>query len=456
MASRGVQSCPYPRGCVVGIFFLPCEITILSLEARFMSRIKVILTYSGCLLIVIFCLWWGATIWQGKMVIGEHTWITHPMLGADFWSQVDMAARLLKANVDPYQNRDHLFHYPPLAFDLFVWTPFFKIKTAMFIWMGILTLVAGLGAWFAYLTRKRLKLESIPFVFILAVILLSFPVMFAIERANYDLLIVLIILIALELIRSGIRFSEFVAGCLLAVAPWIKIYPGLMGLGFLALRWWRVLGGFVFMGVVIGLVELENNIKFVNNMGIQLSRMENFATFSSPSYMPWLHSLPRVWFQSTRSFGLDGLAQVPGTVVAVLLLSPPLAWVCIQVYRCRLAKELAYPLLLWINALATFLPAIANDYNLVYLPICAASVWRVSDPWYVQIGLALLLLWWQPFSLPINSYVLFLIKFAGLITVGICIARRAKELPNREVEKTPKRHQSLMAECASGDQIGPS
>jgi hypothetical protein len=391
-------------------------------------KINSILTICGYLLLLLFVVFWGITILQGELLWGKHTWITYPVLGADFWTQVDLGARLYHQGIDPYASKEHLLHYPPLAFRLFAWTPFLGLLTSHRIWTGLLILMVVAGVWGSYRTRQGLCLERIPFVFILGITLFSFPVIFSIERGNYDLMVVAIIVVALRIIRSRRRFSDFWAGCLLAIAPWAKLYPGLMGLGFLTLRWWRVISGFVFMGIAIGLLDIKDNIKFYDNMKLQLSRMDILANITKPDYFPWTHSLPMAWFDLMKSLGMHSLQRLPGGLIAAVILVPLLVWVCVRVYRCPEPEKLVYPLLLWLNALATFYPLIANDYNLVYLPICIIAVYRITDPWYIQAGLASFLLWWQPFTLPINSYLFLAIKFIGLVMAGWCIVKRAEEM----------------------------
>ncbi len=85
-------------------------------------------------------------------------------------------------------------------------------------------------------------------------------------------------------------------------------------------------------------------------------------------------------------------------MAAALVLIPSLAWTTFHVFRSRRRDELAYPFLIWVTALGCFVPQAANDYSLVFLPIAALAVWDRHDPVFVHVGLAALLLWWQPFG----------------------------------------------------------
>ncbi len=73
----------------------------------------------------------------------------------------------------------------------------------------------------------------------MAVILYSTPVLFALERANYDLLIIPLVVGAVVLMRRKTETADVIAAFLLAVAIWAKLYPGLLVLAILALQRWR-------------------------------------------------------------------------------------------------------------------------------------------------------------------------------------------------------------------------
>src|SRR5262249_23321140 len=95
--------------------------------------------------------------------------------------------------------------------------------------------------------------------------------------------------------------------------------------------------------------------------------------------------------------------------------------------RCPRGAALYYPYLTWLTAVATFLPAIANDYNFAALPLAALAVWDRRDPLPVQVLLAFLLLWWQPIRLPVGAELLFTFKALGVVAVGWCLVSRARE-----------------------------
>jgi hypothetical protein len=105
-----------------------------------------------------------------------------------------------------------------------------------------------------------------------------------------------------------------------------------------------------------------------------------------------------------------------------------LFWVGFQIYRCPKRHELIYPYFTWILALATFVPTISNDYNLFFLPLTVLAIWDRRDPLIVHISLLLLLLWWQPFYLPINDRLFLFIKLFSLVALAISLTKRCREL----------------------------
>ena len=86
------------------------------------------------------------------------------------------------------------------------------------------------------------------------------------------------------------------------------------------------------------------------------------------------------------------------------------------------------PFLLWVLAMASFVPPVANDYNLFFLPLAALAVWDRRDPVYVHVMMAFLLLWWQPLALPIDGRMILVFKLAGLLAVALCLSGRAGEV----------------------------
>src|SRR5205823_1497704 len=106
------------------------------------------------------------------------------------------------------------------------------------------------GTLVALRARRAIGAAPIPATIGLAAVLFTFPVIFAVERANFDVIVVVAILAALRLANGRNPRREILAGCVLAIAPWVKLYPGLMAAGLIATRRGRMLVGFGIGGIV--------------------------------------------------------------------------------------------------------------------------------------------------------------------------------------------------------------
>jgi hypothetical protein len=375
--------------------------------------------------LALWAVWWSVALIKLDLPFAGWTNFV-PVFGADFTTQTDYAARTWSGYADPYADQRHLFHYPPVVIRLFAWTPYFSTPTALRIWVVVLAGLVSAGTVLAWKTRRELGVEQIPLPVALACVLFSGPVVFALERANFDLITLAAILLALQLDRRGGKFAEVAAGCLLAVGPWVKIYPGLIGVALFALRRYRMLAGFVAGGIAIGLAAPAETLRSFEILQLAMERFRG-----QPLLGAWAHSVSIAWLEIAHHAKLSGfgvLAKVPSWLVAAAVLAPALVWVCLRVYQCNKRRLLSYPLLLWVVAVASFVPEIAHDYNLVFLPLAAVAVYSRRGPSIVHAGMVLLLVGLQPFALPINPFVLLLFKLAGLYAVGAMLVQRANEL----------------------------
>ena len=246
--------------------------------------------------------WWAACLKNSELFGTSHTWIQFPAFGADFWSESDYAARLWRAGLDPYEPTRHLFHYPPIVIRLFLWTPFFEAPTALHIWVAVLAFLLVAGAVVAYRTRQLISSSYVPRVLVVAMVLLSLPSLFTLERANFDLITLAAVLVALPLLDTDSGLAEVLAGCLLAVGPWVKIYPGLMGFGLLALRRFRAGLGFMFGGVAIGPRCSRRDTPIVR--GARSSNSANALRLSSVA-VSGVVALPLDWLVQSSSTASD-------------------------------------------------------------------------------------------------------------------------------------------------------
>jgi len=350
-----------------------------------------------------------------------------PAFGCDFYRHVDRPARIWWNGGNPYADQECFFAYPPSEMRLFAWVNCLNPRTALMVWLIVMTAIIAAAAWAASRWRRDLSLGEISPLAAIVLMLFSTPVLFAMERGQYDPLSLLPILAALPLLKHKSGWVQFLAGAILCIAPWVKAYPGLIAVGLLGLRRWRALAGFVIVGVVVALLDFAELQRFFVNNNLHIQKAEDLTRVFPNGPCPWNHplalSVSCLWLRTEYRW----LGFLPGKIIAAGLLLVPLAWVTYHVFRSPGRDKVAYPYLLWIVALATFVPPISNDYNLCFLPLAVLAVWDRRDPLLVQVGLALLLLWWQPISMSTTGYPMLAAKLLGLYATGICVVERSCE-----------------------------
>jgi len=392
----------------------------------FPFKTRQILTIVCAALILIWVVWWVISMHQNHLFYVEHFWFgKFPAFGVDFLQTVDQPARTWVRGDDPYA-REHLFVYPPLVPRLFAWTSLVPPKTALNISIWVLALSAILGAWCSWKTRIHLRIDIIPLTLTVSAVLFSFPVIFGMERANFDLLILPFLVISTYLLKKENQFSEIIAGVVLSLTPWLKIYPGLLGVALLALKKWKAMIAFIVSGLLIGLVNIHETLRFIRNTRIHINEAKGVLAMSADKkILPWHHSLTECWGWLWTNTPLEDISGYFGTMVLLGIL---LIWVGIRIYRCPGKQVLTYPYFTWILSLATFVPAVSNDYNLFFIPLTALAVWDRRDPIVVHIGLLLSLLWWQPLYLPIDGRIMMFIKIFAVIALAFSLSKRSRDL----------------------------
>jgi spermidine synthase len=389
-----------------------------------------LLTRLGLVGLLAWAFWWLPTLSSLRLRGAEYLWFTYPAFGADFYTQTDYAARLWASGGDPYANESYLFHYPPIVIRLFNWVIRLTPHAALVIWvLVIIALIAG-GTVLALRTRRELGGSDLPAPFAILLVFLTFPAIFAMERANFDLIVLIAIVVALKIMEPGGKIRDFIGGTVFAVAPWVKLYPGLIGVGLLGLRRFWAVAGFAFGGVAIGLLTPAETLRSFHIIRLAVRNYTAFAEIGH--YDWWSHSLTVAWLRATIALSSSPLgpllSKIPGTVAALLFIAPLLGWVTLRVYRSKHGYRVAYPLLMWICALASCLPVIANDYSLVFLPIAAVAVYGSDSGRLAHWAMLASLLWWQPFRLPIPPPWLLLCKLSALVAVASSLVERVEAL----------------------------
>ncbi len=218
------------------------------------------------------------------------------------------------------------------------------------------------------------------------------------------------------------------AACL-ALTAWIKYYPGLAVVAFLAFGRKKAVATFVAVVALVVVVDREGFVESIKSG----RKIEGNAILRVGNFHPSSHSIQEYWRLNPIVHGSSILGRIPAPLPAALLLLPALWLVSRGVVRSKDAGTLTVPYLLWITATATFALPYANDYNLTPLPLAALAVWDRRDRWIVQVALALSLVWLQPAWLPISGSFLMIFKLGALYAVGACLVARASREGTREL-----------------------
>jgi hypothetical protein len=212
------------------------------MRAGAVLRVRV-LTVAGLLGLALWASVWALSLAQERLKGGRFTWVPcWEWLGCDFEHNY-FAARHWLAGANPYDGFPararggwDKYSYPPLLLPLFAWCNFVGRRAAVALWLAALAGLAGLGAVACCRTRRALGLGQLPVPAALALVLASTPVLFAMERGNCDLLVLGLLLPAAWLLQAKSPARDVAAGTCLALAAWIKLYPGLLIVGLLTLR----------------------------------------------------------------------------------------------------------------------------------------------------------------------------------------------------------------------------
>ncbi len=393
--------------------------------------------------LVALALWggWGLKSLKQDRLAYRH-WVGFdalPFLGGDFRVHIDHTARVVAAGDTPYTARlgeradadvCAKFPYPPLVPRLFAWVSLMSPRAASIVWIAVSAgLIAGAGL-AAARTRRELALVDVPAPLLVAGVLFSLPVLFCLERGQGDSLVLPLVLLAAALLRRPGRWHDVLSGLLLATAIWFKFYPGLLLIAVVALRRWTCLAAVVAGGVVIALADLPGALRSLENgQGVA----DWFWTI--PTVHPTMHSLTLVWRQLWPALGSPSGWRLVAMAGSLGVLLPPLMIVSGRIARTPGSERLYGPWFLWLVAAGTFVPPIANDYNLIGLPLAVAAVWDRRDRVAVQIAFGFLALWLVPYPLEIGGGLRFAFKLGGLFAVGSCLLARCRDL-SRQPDRT--------------------
>jgi len=415
----------------------------------------------GLALLLTWGAWWFASLRQpaprllyGSPIGTTDRFTTIPnwaLIGIDFQHNYAGVSTWLRGG-NPYRALDNdpmnaRYVYPPLTLGAFSWTALFPESSALrvgftnpegeftflyapkavCVWLAASVGILLLACWRSGKTRDQLKLPPLSFLLLAGATLLSYPVMFELERGNCNVLPLLAILGVVWLLQRPHSWAADLgtAACV-ALAVGIKAYPGILLLGLLALRRYRA----TFLAVGLLLVLIAGTW---GALALWVQTMRHLAAGELAGYNDYAHSLAMQWHVFWRDLHLPGVAEIPGTAAvgcAVLVIVGQVSW---SVFKARSPVAYAWPLLLWLTAMGTFATKISIDYNLIYVPLALLSLWDFRDRWWTHLVVLASFLWCQPLYLGLGGATLLLLKFLSVATAGqlICHRIRRNEKPAR-------------------------
>jgi Glycosyltransferase family 87 len=391
----------------------------------------VLLNIAGIVVLVWWVLFWNHSVKKWQVRNSPTTWYgPYEFIAVDFLHNYQASQFWLEGG-NPYTHdfQDPLGRklcYPPIVLVTFAWCKLLPVAKAIGVWTIALGLLACVGAFAAWRSRRELKLAPVPMLAAVAMIATCSPVAFAMERGNYDLMIVPLVLLSAWALRRRGWWADGVLGYAIGLAICLKVYPGLMLVAILALRRWRAIGFVAAFAAMFLAFQWQNMPIFLANLR-ELSATNAAEQAKWDAIPPATHSLANSWAPLWSQSKLQFLTRIPGTIMLALLVGGLLLWVGWHVVRCANPDRVVLPLLLWIMTAATFVPSVSNDYNLVWLPLAMLAAWDKRDPVFVHVGLGFACLYLQPIAFHISTSVLFGFKLAALVLVAQCVVNRLQE-----------------------------
>lgn len=266
--------------------------------------------------------------------------------------------------------------YPPMLYWSFVWIRQVSFSAARWIWASLIVAVL---LWVPVAWSRPAggspRSPSRWAVYLFGALLITqFPAVFAIERGNNDILVVLLWSLALGLFLSG---RHFLTGCSVGLAVGLKLYPAfaavVLAAGFVGaavrggrLRWIEALrfgAGIALVLVAGGLLFFKQTMHYVTGvLPAFASRLPGATVFS--------HSIP-------------GTFRDPPSAPRLISGALVLLWAAVAFVRfSRAPREIFAGAL----AISTFVAATSYDYNLItayplllVLLLGALQRWKGTD-----------------------------------------------------------------------------
>ena len=398
----------------------------------------------GLGLIVAWLAFWVQCFFEFSFVT-DRLWVPRWVFLSLDYQHVHLGVKAWHEGLDPfsvYIDFRGRYAAPPITLLLFRWTRFFDPYVGALIWDVIITATFAYTVLTCLKVREQLRLWVPPVALAIAVFLWSTPAMFSIERGNLDVWVLLTLFIALNLMRRGKGkwYCEVVAGLVLAIGAWAKMYSGLFILALLPFKRWTAAATCVVGIVLIGVIPLRETKLFFRNAGDMVTDervtpvKQVVEWLSHPTFAPYAgRPIDPVWYGHSLTtffplmFSKTPLGSVPGLLVSALLFGPLWLYAAWCVYRSPRRESLFLPFILWTMALGTYALPNSYDYNLFFMLLTALCLWDRRDSVFVHLlMLATVVIWWQPFYIGIDRVLLIWLKMLAIIPVSVLMIRHAR------------------------------
>jgi hypothetical protein len=425
----------------------------------------------GAAAIATWGLWWAVSLWGFGLQFASLTWLPTYSLGFDFLHNY-LASRAWLDGINPYihdfgdpraewsGDAKGLYAYPPATLPWFAWTAVVpSFRAALAIWWLVIAAGCALCLWQIQRFRREVGWSSEPLLPMLALVLWSSPVVFALERGNCDVLVLFCVVgAALALGRPNRLLGSPLAAAFLGMAAAMKLYPLAVLAAVIALRRYLVLAVMLaFMLLLVGILAEPYSqwLDVMRGLGGQrvgpILEVWHWLRGEAPVpkgldesyYEPFLsaldsrgsmHSPGDWWFALWVRLGIASPVSWPLFVVHLVTLAPVTLWGCWATFRAPGRERMVLPVLLWIMTIATYWMPLSFDYNLIFLPLLVMCLWDRRDPGWLQVlVVSSLLPWWLPFGPVEIDWVLLrnVLKIVALYVLTLLMIRgfRRLELP---------------------------
>lgn len=394
-------------------------------RSRFVARA------AGIVLLLAWAALWVCSFARDQSCARSWSWLPlWDRLSVDFTGNF-LCSRAWVSGADPYKVHFSspfpvTYGYTPQTLWQFAWCALVPSRhAASLVWFAASTAIIACAVVICLRQRARLGLRPIDPALALALVLFSSPVFFELERANCNGLILLHILLALAALRLRSFAGDLAAGTLLALAAWTKIYPAAAIPALLVLRRPRAFAAAICSGLLIGALDLGGLREFWLHRQATAS-MHHPAIHGA--YDLFMHPAGAWWVLLWRKAGVTFFEGGSQSVYAAAIMAPFVLVATIPVWRMRAPKRemLALPYLLIVISAATFLLPIANDYNLLFLPLALVCVFGPQSGWLAVVLFIAALPWLQPFRVPIDAFTMTALKLCCLGAAAAGLHARAR------------------------------